>query len=65
MTWREWKKQIRALLDAEEAKGTFNIDTDDLAYFDIVSGEGLELRRHKSLSGLASSPNQEEVEEIS
>ena len=52
MLWRAWKKAIRAILDEHEG---FNIETDDIAYLDLVDGEQIVLTRHKTLTGLQSS----------
>lgn len=51
MTWRDWKKKIRATLDATEG---FDVETDDIAFFDIVDGEVLEISRHKTITGMHS-----------
>ena len=51
MTWREWKKKIRAALDAVEG---FDVETDDIHYLDLVDVEEFQLVQHKTITGVQS-----------
>lgn len=51
MTWKEWKKKIRAALDQVEG---FDVETGDIHYLDLVDIEDFTLVQHKEITGLQS-----------
>ncbi len=48
MTWKEWKKTIRAALEAAD----LDLETADIAYLDVASGEDLMVARDNDMIGV-------------